>query len=109
MKMVITENDVYKLTGKFIIQLDTDKPDQTLTDENWSFFKDKRITFISGLKWCGFYYEHQNFESKEDFVEYFNNYVYLNSDKKETGKIFHRLLSSKELDFVLSKMKEENY
>lgn len=100
MRMIITNKDVQYLTGKFIIEInDEDEDTFELTDKNWEFYKEKRISFISGIKWLGFYYEHNNIESVEDFVENFN---------PRNGR-FRRLLSSKELEFVLNKMKQEIY
>lgn len=106
--MRITTEDVKNLTGKFIIQLNhpTEKspnPHTTITKENWNFLKEKRISFICGREWLGFYYSHNKFETDEKFVDYFNNY-YNNSKER-----YHRLLTSEELDFLLKKMKEENY
>jgi hypothetical protein len=100
MKMIITKEDVRKLTGHFIIELnDTDEAEFELTDKNWDFYKDKRISFICGLTFNGFYYKYGSFDTPEEFVEYFNPH----------NNRFRRLLTSKELDFVCKKLKEENY
>lgn len=108
MKMIISPEEVSNLTGKFIIQLDSGEDGKvvhkTVNEGNWGFIKEKRISFVVGLTWQGFYYEHKKFNTKEDFADYFNNYL-----KGYEGQRYHRLLTSKELDFVLNKMKQENY
>ena len=106
--MQITPQEVNSLTGKFIIQLDTPvgvlSEHRTVNDGNWEFMKEKRLSFVVGLTWQGFYYEHKRFKTDEEFSEYFNNYL-----EGHEGKRYHRLLTSRELDFVLNKMKQENY
>jgi len=106
--MIITPEEVQNLTGKFIIQLDCNEEGRmvhnTINEKNWDFMKEKRISFVCGLVWQGFYYEHKKFETKEQFSEYFNNYL-----ESKPNSRYHRLLTSDELDFVLNKMKQENY
>lgn len=105
--MIITENDVTALTGKFIIQLDEENKDFNLTkvtNDQWEFYKEKRISFVCGLTLCGFYYIHKKFDTNEEFVEYFNNYY-----KGVLKTRYHRLLTSRELDFLNEKMKQRNY
>lgn len=108
MQMIISPDEVSNLTGKFIIQLDSGENGKvlhrTVNEGNWSFMKEKRISFVVGLSWQGFYYEHRSFKTKEEFAEYFNNYM-----ESKPGVRYHRLLTSNELDFVLSKMKQEIY
>lgn len=108
MKMQISPEEVSDLTGKFIIQLNCNESGvpihKTLSNENWDFMKEKRISFVCGLVWQGFYYEHKNFKTKEEFSEYFNNYL-----ESKPNSRYHRLLTSSELDFLVTKMKEENY
>lgn len=104
--MIITENDVNSLTGKFVIQLNIEDQDFDLTkitNDRWGFYKEKRISFISGLTWCGFYSIHIKFDTAAEFVEYFNNYY------KGAKTRYHRLLTSKELDFLNEKLKQSNY
>ncbi len=101
MKMTITANDVKNLTGKFIVQLNSDDPDCDIK-KDWEFYKEKRISFVSELNMIGFYYNHGSFDTTEEFVNYFNT----PNGKDER---FHKLLTNKELDFVLSKIKENNY
>jgi hypothetical protein len=106
--MQISPEEVNNLTGKFIIQLDTPREGRsfhkTINEENWGFIKEKRLSFVCGLTWQGFYYEHKKFKTAEEFSEYFNNYL-----EEYKGERYHRLLTSKELDFILNKMKQENY
>jgi len=102
--MKITTGDVATLSGKFIVQINSNTPDATITEGNWGFWQEKRISFISGLVFQGFFYENKKFTCLESFVDYFNNYLV--SRPKER---FHRLLTSKELDFLVQKMKENNY
>lgn len=113
MKMQISIKEVNDLTGKFIIQLDSNSPDVTLYDGNWGFYKEKRISFVCGLQFVGFYYMHMGFETPEDLVLYFNDYLTTKVKPEDIeegkGKRFHRLLTSKEIDFVCEKLKSENY
>lgn len=109
MKMQITKEDVSGLTGKFIIQLDevteeNPTPHITITEENWRFMKEKRISFVCELKLVGYYYIHKEFKTVNDFVDYFNNYL-----KNCPNERYHRLLTSKEIDFISNKLKSENY
>lgn len=104
MKMTITNQDVPTLTGKFIIQIDSHTPDYTISESNWEFVKEKRLSFVCGLKLIGFYYTHREFESDDEFLFYFNHYVETKKDAR-----FHRLLTNVELDFVCNKLKESNY
>jgi hypothetical protein len=77
-----------------------------LNEENWSFFKEKRISFVcrgenGRIELQGFYYRHRAFETDEEFMDYFNNY-------DTEGSRFHRLLTNKEIDFLCNKLKERN-
>ena len=113
MKLIITENDLPKIIGKFIIQLNTgEKEVQYLTDQNCNrdFYLIKRVCFIT---W-GINNDHiikcdlfgNTFElSTERFLEVFNEYKF----KDESGKRYHRLLTSEELDIVFKFLKERNY
>src|SRR5689334_4632401 len=103
MKMIITPEEVKNLTGKFIIQISASDPNPDIT-KDWNFWMEKRISFVCGLKWMGFFYEHKSFETEADFVSFFNDYY---PDKK--GDRFHRLLTYKELEFVCQKMKERQF
>ena len=94
-----TQRDVRDLSGKFVIQLNESDPDLVLSDDNWAFCKEKRISFVSGYDFVGFWYAHRTCNSWEEVVEYFN---------QEGKNRFFRLLTSKELEFVFRKLKEEN-
>lgn len=113
MKMQITTGDVPSLTGKFIIQINCDNENVVLSDKNWGFYQEKRISFVCGLKLIGFYHEHQCFDNSEDFVTYFNHYLHPNTMEVDVAarknSRFHRLLTSKEIDFVCNKMKQNQY
>lgn len=104
MKQIITEEDVKNLFGKFILQVNVKEPDVVVQEANWNFLKEKRISFVCGLTWAGFYYVHQVFQDHAAFVEYWNHYSPNDRDAR-----FHRLLTNKEIDFVCKKLKEENY
>lgn len=104
MKMIITPKDVRHLTGKFILQVNSENEDYTITPENWNFVSEKRLSLVSGLSMVGMFHIHRQFNTEEEFAEYFNNYV-----ESAKGKRFHRLLTSREIDFVASKIKEQNY
>lgn len=112
MKLIITENDLSKIVGKFIIQLNSEDDIQYLTDQkcNLDFYLTKRIYFIA---W-GITNDHiiksdlfgNTFEiSTKRFLEVFNEYKF----NDEYGKRYHRLLMSKELDIVFKFLKEKNY
>ena len=100
MRLIITEKDVSDLLGKFIIEINDESEDSfVLNDSNWDFYKEKRISLVNGLTLQGFYYTHNTFENKDEFVLRFN---------PRNGR-FRRLLTSKELDFMCEKLKQENY
>lgn len=112
MKLIITENDLSKIVGKFIIQLNSEDDIQYLTDQkcNLDFYLTKRIYFIA---W-GITNDHiiksdlfgNTFEiSTKRFLEVFNEYKF----NDESGKRYHRLLMSKELDIVFKFLKEKHY
>ena len=109
--IINTEKDLQKIQGKFVLQLDSDEPDKTLMDFHWGFVKEKRLKFVCGLRFtdlCGYVLEMETFE---EFKNVFNSYLfdYMVKAGKTDGGRFHRLLTSKELDYLLTKIKEENY
>lgn len=106
--MIITPEEVTSLSGKFIVEIDSHKPDTLINNENWGFMKEKRISFVCGLQLVGFYYMHLKFNSSEEFANWFNDNVITNYTKGKNER-FHRLLTSSEIDFVCKKLKEENY
>ena len=113
MKLIITKNDLPKIIGRFIIQLNSGENEiQYLTNENCNldFYLAKRIYFITwginkdSIIECDLF--GNSFElSTESFLEVFNEYKF----KDESGKRYHRLLTSKELDIVFKFIKERNY
>lgn len=110
MKFTITKKDIPSLSGKFIIQVNSKEPDYTITEQNWMFVKEKRLSFVCGLTLNGFYYVHNSFKTEEEFVNFFNDYVFTGSSSdKYKGERFHRLLTNQEIDFVCKKMKESNF
>lgn len=112
MKMtILTEEDVRKLQGKFVLQVNSNEPNQTLTKERWDFVKEKRLKLVCGFGFVDLYGNKEDRETFENFQNIFNSYLYKHMiEKGETdGGRFHRLLTSKELDFVCERMKEENY
>jgi hypothetical protein len=103
MKMILlSEKDVRDLNGKWVIQVNAEQPDYTITEENWSFVSEKRLSLVTGLRMTGLWYDHGNFETWEEFAFKFNHYLKGHEDKR-----FHRLLTSKELDFIFKKFKEK--
>ena len=108
--ILLSEMDVKSLNGKYVLQVNTDDPDMTISEDNWGFIKEKRISFIVGLQWIGFYYNHGEPKTWEEFAQLFNSYTFKDEGlNKHDGTRFHRLLTSKEIDFVAKKMKEDNY
>lgn len=112
MRMTIqTEKDLQMLQGKFVLQINTDEPDKTLMDFKWGFAKEKRLKFVCGKGFTDLYGYVDNYETFEKFQRIFNNYLFDNMIKegKTDGGRFHRLLTNKEFDYLLQKLKEENY
>lgn len=112
MQMIIhTEKDLQRLQGKFVLQVSSGEPDTTLMEYKWEFVKEKRLRLVSGLGFVDLYGERTTYDSFEKFKNIFNHYLFDHMiEKGETdGGRFHRLLSSKELDYLFQKMKEENY
>lgn len=104
MKIILqTKNDVNKLSGKWIIQINSDEPDLEITEKNWGFLSEKRISFVVGLQLVGLWYLHSNFDTWEELAFRINHYVKGESENTR----FHRLLTNKELDFLNKKFKEK--
>lgn len=100
--IVLSEKDVRDLNGKWILQVNTDQPDYTITEENWSFVKEKRLSLVTGLRMTGLWYDHGDFMTWQDFAFRFNHYV----EGESKDKRFHRLLTNREIDFICRKFKE---
>jgi len=118
MKMLINENDIKSIVGRFIVQLDSDNPDIDITKSPTpEFWLEKRISLVTtidkfkneyegGICVAGLYYNHAKIMKKSEFVEYFNHY-YDKDDARD--KRFHRLLTSKELCWLFEQMKKNQY
>lgn len=112
MKFLIqTEDDLRLLQGKFIVQVSNDKPNITLDEYKWGFLKEKRLFLVAGYSLVDLYGGIRNYENFEKFQNYFNHYLFDHMIKagETDGGRHHRLLTSKELDYLCTKMKEENY
>jgi hypothetical protein len=113
MKLTITEKDLDKIVGKFIIQLNTgDNQTQYINNGNCNldFYLHKRIYFIMwGIKIDTVIKSDlfgNTFEMPTSkFLDFFNEYKF----DDESGKRYHRLLTSRELDIVFKFIKERNY
>jgi hypothetical protein len=112
MKLVLnSEQDIAFLNGKFILQINNDAPSTTLMDMDWGFAKEKRLRLCVGMGLIDLYGYHLKFDSFEKYQMYFNDYLFEHMIVKNmiTGGRFHRLLTSKELDYLCKKLKEEQY
>jgi hypothetical protein len=109
--IIHTEQDLRMLQGKFVIQVNNDKPDTELSESNWGFIKEKRLRIVSGLGFIDLYGQRNSYEDFETFKDVFNKYLFKHMVRNgETdGGRFHRLLTSKELSFLFEKIKDENY
>jgi len=102
MKMILlSKKDVEALNGKWILQVDTNNPDYTITEDNWGFVSEKRLSLVTGLRMTGLWYDKGDFKTWEEFAFKFNHYI--EGDSKD--KRFHRLLTNKEIDFICAKFK----
>jgi len=112
MKFLIqTEKDLQQLQGKFVIEINSNEPDKTLMQFDWGFVKEKRLNLIAGYKFISLYGDIRDSKDFEHFKMRFNSYLFDHMvDKGETdGGRFYRLLTSKEIDYLCTKLKEENY
>ena len=112
MRMTVqTEKDLQMLQGKFVLQVNSNEPDKTLMDFDWGFVKEKRLKFVCGKGFADLYGNVDDYETFEQFQRVFNNFLfdYMLKEGKTDGGRFHRLLTNRELDFLLQKLKEENY
>ena len=109
--VVDTEKDLQLLQGKFVLQVNTSEPDKMLMDFNWGFAKEKRLKFVVGKGFADLYGNFDDYKTFERFKKVFNSYLFEHMEKegKSDGGRFHRLLTNKELEFLLEKMKESNY
>lgn len=112
MQLIIrTEEDLKALQGKFVLQISKESPDKTLMDFDWYFVKEKRLRLVSKTGFIDLYGKRTDYETFEKFKNVFNHYLFdhMIKEGKTDGGRFHRLLTSRELDFLLQKIKEENY
>ena len=110
-KIIIqTEKDVRKIQGKFVVQLDNHSPDKEIMEMNWGFVKEKRLYIVAGYGFVNLFGDVKNYENFEKFKNIFNNYLFPSMiEKGDTdGNRFHRLLNKSELDYLITKIKEEN-
>lgn len=104
MKIILqSEKDVQSLNGKWIIEINSEEPDYTITESNWFFVKEKRLSLVTGLRMTGIWYDHGDFKTWEEFAFKFNHY-----NEKYKDERFYRLLTDKEIDFICKKFKEDN-
>ncbi len=109
MKQTITIEDISRLLGRFIIQVDTDKPVflNEVKKDALEFYIVKRVSFIcshEGLILKSDLFGNTFGYTKEKFVEVFNEYL---GDSK--GQRYHRLLTQREMDIVSDFMKSRQY
>ena len=55
--ILLSKKDVHSLNGKWILQVDTNNPDYTITEENWNFVREKRLSLVTGLRMTGLCYD----------------------------------------------------
>lgn len=114
MKFTINEEDLNKIVGRFIIQINSDKPSFRLTDRDvdLSFYFAKRIKFVSfggeGII-ASDLYGNTHTKTIPSFIKVFNNYEYEHMREEEKGKRYHRLLYGEELELVFNFIRQRNY
>ena len=127
MREVITKNKIKNVIGNWIVQLNDYQEGFKLTEsKNIGFWLEKRISFVgciygtdalpyfkpdygqqliilNGLYYCHGVYTH------DDFVKYFNEGAPVYSgETREKGKgRFHRLLTTKEVDWLTEQIKSK--
>lgn len=112
MRFVIqTENDIQFLQGKFVLQINSDTPDKRLMDFEWGFVKEKRLSIVCGFGLVSLHGQMRDYDTFDKFQKMFNNYLFdhMIEQGKTDGGRFMRLLTSKEIDYLMVKIKEENY
>jgi hypothetical protein len=103
MKLILqTEKDVQNLHGKWVVQINTNNPDVEINEQNWSFYSEKRISFIQNLNFIGLWYNHGECKTWEEFAFKFNHYT----EGKHKDSRFYRLLNNREIDLLCKKFKE---
>jgi hypothetical protein len=110
MQLIIhTLKDFEMIQGKFVLQVDLKNPDTTLMDFRWDFAKEKRLYLVSNAGFINLYGHRREYENFEYFKNVFNYYHFKNSTSENSPKRFHRLLTTKELQYLFQKIAEENY
>jgi hypothetical protein len=112
MKLLInSEKDINFLNGKFVLQINDDEPSKTLMDMDWGFAKEKRLYLCFANAMVNLYGDYRKMDTFEEYQRYFNDYLFQHLiDRGFTnGGRFHRLLTSKELEYLFTKLKQENY
>lgn len=111
MKFVIqSEQDLRFLQGKWILQVNSKDPDMKLQDFSWEFAKEKRLFLVADTQLVCLFGQITKKRTYDEFVRYFNSYLFTHDPEDKTcGGRFHRLLTSSELDYLNTKMKERNY
>jgi hypothetical protein len=99
--VLLSQKDVQSLNGKWVLQVDTNNPDYKITESNWNFISEKRLSLVVGLRMQGLYYLHGEFETWEEFAFKFNHYI----EGESKDKRFYRLLTNEEIDFICEKFK----
>jgi hypothetical protein len=112
MKQIITEKFLKeKMVGRFVVQISADAPDTTITESNWEFIKEKRLSMICWdlmqeyMYFQGLFYAHSKPMKPAELVEKFNNY----QSNIPNNERFYRLLTKSELEFIFKKFQESNY
>jgi hypothetical protein len=115
MKQTITIDNINRLLGRFIIQVNSDGPVflNEVKKEALPFYFEKRVKMVAESPYnrdeetkiliVGLYGDSREY-TKEKFIEYFNEYI---GDSK--GERFHRLLTQKEVDVVNEFIKSRQY
>lgn len=108
MKQTITEKDIERLVGKFIIEIDSDNPIRlNQKGVDLGFYFEKRIKFVAFSKdgvMLSSLYGNTIEHTTERFVSYFNDYL-----GEPKGRRFHRLLFHDELAILFKFLLERNY
>ena len=103
--MLLSQKDVEAINGHWVLEVNANDPDYTITESNWNFVSEKRLSFVSRYRFTGLYYDHGSYNTWEEFAFKFNHYH--EGDSKDAR--FYRLLTSRELDFINEKFKQNNY
>lgn len=109
--LIETEKDLQFLQGKFVLQINNDTPDKMLMDMDWGFAKTKRLYLVCGIGFADLCGGISKYETFEEFKNIFNNYLFKHMIKngETNGGRFYRLLTTKEIKYLATKLIEENY